>query len=148
MRVQSLLLVSVLLLDFITAVPLENVENEDYLVSQVPLETLEEILRIGHARFLRQNFNRGRRDLDFLGSRGKRGDGNDFFGMRGKKMKDIFIGSRGKKDFDFLGSRGKKATDFYGVRGKKLSAEILKRIMELKRQRRARSTSIFTAVRG
>ena len=147
MRVQSLLLVSILLLDFITAVPLENVENEDFLVSQVPLETLEEIVRIGHARFLRQNFNRGRRDLDFLGSRGKP-DSNDFFGMRGKKMKDIFIGSRGKKDFDFLGSRGKKATDFYGVRGKKLSEEILKRIMELKRQRRARSTSIFTAVRG
>ena len=142
MRVKSLLLVSILLLDFITAFPtavevfpVDNVED-DYWT------TLEEILKNG--QFLKNTFNRAQRDFDFLGSRGKRG-ATDFLGTRGKKMSEIFIGSRGKKsDFDFLGSRGKKAaeaTDFYGVRGKKDFEEFLKRIME-------RRSDVFTAVRG
>lgn len=142
MRVKSLLLVSLLLLDFITAFPtaevevfpVENVEDDYW--------TLEEILKNG--QFLKNTFNRAQRDFDFLGSRGKRG-ATDFLGTRGKKMSEIFIGSRGKKsDFDFLGSRGKKAaeaTDFYGVRGKKDFEEFLKRIME-------RRSDVFTAVRG
>ena len=141
MRVKCLLLVSFLLLDFITAFPtavevfpVDNVED-DY-------RTLEEILKNG--QFLKNTFNRAQRDFDFLGSRGKRG-ATDFLGTRGKKMSEIFIGSRGKKsDFDFLGSRGKKAaeaTDFYGVRGKKDFEEFLKRIME-------RRSDVFTAVRG
>ena len=141
MRVKSLLLVSIVLLDFITAFPtalevfpVDNVEDDYW--------TLEEILKNG--QFLKNTFNRAQRDFDFLGSRGKRG-ATDFLGTRGKKMSEIFIGSRGKKsDFDFLGSRGKKAaeaTDFYGVRGKKDFEEFLKRIME-------RRSDVFTAVRG
>merc|ERR1712062_592555 len=129
MRVKSLLFVSILLLDFITAFPtalevfpVDNVEDDYW--------TLEEILKNG--QFLKNTFNRDQRDFDFLGSRGKRG-ATDFLGSRGKKS-----------NFDFLGSRGKKAaeaTDFYGVRGKKDFEEFLKRIME-------RRSDVFTAVRG
>ena len=143
MRVKCLLLVSFLLLEFITAfptddwIPVENVEYDSW--------TLEEIMKnLKNGQFLKNTFNRAQRDFDFLGSRGKRG-ATDFLGTRGKKMSEIFIGSRGKKsDFDFLGSRGKKAadaTDFYGVRGKKDFEEFLKRIME-------RRSDVFTAVRG
>merc|ERR1711953_661041 len=92
MRVKSLLLVSILLLDFITAFPtavevfpVDNVEDDYW--------TLEEILKNG--QFLKNTFNRAQRDFDFLGSRGKRG-ATDFLGTRGEKMSEIFIGSRGK----------------------------------------------------
>merc|ERR1711953_1251496 len=89
MRVKSLLLVSILLLDFITAFPtavevfpVDNVEDDYW--------TLEEILKNG--QFLKNTFNRAQRDFDFLGSRGKKAaEATDFYGVRGKKDFEEFL---------------------------------------------------------
>ena len=95
---------------YVSVYPVEFDEDD---ILDLPIEVVEDDHKNGHARFLGEGY--AKRDVDFLGMRGKKSDGVDFFGMRGKKAAGPdFLGMRGKKDGpDFLGEFPKGKNVYY-----------------------------------